>query len=149
MAQLDKWDAWFLGLARYVATASKDPSTKVGAVLVDDARRVVSLGFNGLPRGVFDMPERLTDRDLKYKMIVHAERNAIIFAGRPVTGCTLYTVPFMPCAQCAGMIIQSGIRRVITPEVKNERWEADFALTRQMFHEAGVQLVLVQEGAIA
>ncbi|NCA14162.1 MAG: hypothetical protein EBS89_08535, partial [Proteobacteria bacterium] len=76
------WDRWFLGLAHYVSTASKDPSTKVGAVIVDAERRVVSVGYNGLPRGVEDSEERLHNREVKYKMIIHAERNAILFAQR-------------------------------------------------------------------
>ena len=87
------WNKWFLGLAEYVSTASKDPSTKVGAVIVDDERRVVSLGYNGLPRGVDDTEERLNNRDLKYRIIVHAERNSLLFARGSVKGCTIYTYP--------------------------------------------------------
>lgn len=137
-----KWHYRYLDLARHVATWSKDPSTKVGAVIVDQLARPVSFGFNGLPRGVLDSPDRLNVRETKYKMIVHGERNAILFAGRSVAGCTLYTVPFMPCAQCAGMIIQAGITRVVAPRFDSERWAEDFKLTEQMFAEAGVELIL-------
>lgn len=137
------WDRWFLGLAQYVSSASKDPSTKVGAVIVDENRRIVSTGYNGLPQGVEDTDERLNNRELKYKLIVHGERNALLFASKPVHGCTLYTTPFMPCSVCAGMVIQAGIKRVVAPYSDNPRWAEDFKLTEQLFSEAEVELVLL------
>lgn len=146
MSNSNKWHNWFLGLAEYVASASKDPSTKVGAVIIDKERRVVSLGYNGLPRGVVDNDERLTDRDLKYKLIVHAERNALLFARGPVKGCTLYTWPMMPCATCCSMIIQAGITTVIAPVSDNPRWQEDMRLSQQLFQEAGVEVVLLKDG---
>lgn len=142
---LTHWDHRYLDLARYISTWSKDPSTRVGAVIADAQGRIVSVGFNGLPRGVRDTHERLNNREIKYKMIVHGERNAILFAGRSVAGCTLYTTPFMPCSVCAGMVIQAGITRVVAPYCDNERWQADFRLTEEMFKEAGVELILVPE----
>lgn len=141
------WDDWYLGLARYVSTASKDPSTKVGAVIVDPDRRVVSLGYNGLPRGVEDTPERLNDREVKYKMIVHAERNALLFASQPLKGCSIFVWPMMPCAACASMVIQKGIARVVAPLNDNPRWAGDFLLSKQLFEEASVQLSLVDFNA--
>lgn len=138
-----KWDSYFMGLARYISTASKDPSTKVGAVIVDQDRRVVSTGYNGFPRGVVDTEERLNDRDTKLKIIVHAERNAIIFARQDLRGCKLYVHPFMCCTVCAGMVIQSGITEVIAPKNDSPRWQADFQLTKIMFQEAGVMLRLL------
>ena len=137
------WNKWFIGLAQYISTASKDPSTKVGAVIVDEDRRVVSLGYNGLPRGVIDSEERLNNRDLKYKMIVHAERNALLFARGSIKGCTIYTYPMMPCAVCASMIIQSGIKKVVAPKSDNPRWIADMEMSMQLFSEAGVAVELV------
>ena len=139
------WHKWLLGLAKYISSASKDPSTKVGAVIVDEDRRVVSLGYNGLPRGVEDSEDRLHNRDLKYKLIVHAERNALLFARGSVKGCTLYTYPMMPCAVCASMVIQSGIKRVVAPVSDNPRWQEDFALSRQLFAEAGVEVLLLED----
>jgi dCMP deaminase len=139
------WNMWLLGLAKYISTASKDPSTKVGAVIVDEDRRIVSLGYNGLPRGVDDSHERLNDRDLKYKLIVHAERNALLFARGSVKGCTLYTYPMMPCATCASMVIQSGIKKVVAPQSDNPRWQGDFTLSLQLFSEAGVEVQLLKE----
>jgi dCMP deaminase len=140
------WDRWFLGLAQYVSTASKDPSTKVGAVIVDQKRRVVSVGYNGFARGVSDSQERYADRQTKYKMVVHAERNAILFAGRSLEYCTLYTWPFCPCSVCAAMVIQAGITRVVAPMASPEllqRWGEDMDLSRVMFHEAVVKVDLL------
>lgn len=139
-----KWDKWFLGLAEYVSTASKDPSTKVGAVIVDKDRRVVSIGYNGFPKGVEDSEDRLNNRDLKYQYIVHAERNALLFANKSSENCTIYTYPFMPCSVCAGMIIQSGIKKVISFYEKNSRWVDNFRISSKMFHEAGVEVVLYE-----
>jgi dCMP deaminase len=138
------WDFWLLGLAKYISTASKDPSTKVGAVIVDEDRRVVSLGYNGLPRGVEDSQDRLTNRDLKYKLIVHAERNALLFARGSIKGCSIYTYPMLPCAVCASMVIQSGIKKVVAPVSDNPRWQEDIALSMQLFGEAGVQVEFIE-----
>lgn len=142
-AAVSAWDRRFLGLARHVAAWSKDPSTKTGAVIVDSQNRVVSLGYNGLPRGVADTDARLRDRATKYKMIVHCERNAILFARQPLTGCTLYTWPFQSCAPCAAMVIQSGITRCVAPAASPDllsRWADDCDIAQQMFAEAGVVL---------
>jgi len=142
---IDKWDLRFLGLAKHVASWSKDPSTKVGAVIVDQDRRVVSLGFNGFPRGVEDDHERYADRETKLRMVVHAEKNAILFALQPLAGCVLYTWPFAPCAQCAAMVIQVGIIGVVAPEASGEllrRWGADLTTATMMYREAGVRLEL-------
>lgn len=139
-----KWDKRFIEMAALISTWSKDPSTKVGAVIVDSNKRVISVGYNGLPARVDDTEERLTNRDLKYKTIVHAERNAIIFARQDLTYSTLYTYPFMPCATCASMVIQAGITEVVAPRNDNPRWQADFELTEQLFNEAGVFLRLLE-----
>ena len=127
-------------MASLVATWSKDPSTKVGAVIVDQKRRVVSLGYNGFPKGISDN-ERLDKRETKYKMVVHAECNALLFAAKDLAGCTIYTHPFMPCPTCAGMIIQSGITRAVSLENRNHRWRGEFEMSRKMFEEAGIDLL--------
>lgn len=141
------WDKWFIGLAKYVASASKDPSTQTGAVIVDPKNRIVSVGYNGFPRGVEDKEERYQDRDLKYKLIVHCERNALLFAGKLVDGCTLYTYPFLSCSVCAAMVIQSGITRCVAPMLPDrlkERWGEDVKLSMQMFLEANVEIVFLE-----
>jgi dCMP deaminase len=139
-----KWDARYLELAKHVAQWSKDPSTKTGAVIVAPHGGVVGLGYNGFAKGVEDSPERWNDRETKYKIVVHCERNAMLFAQRDLTGSTLYTWPFMSCGPCAGMVIQAGIKRCVAPFNDNPRWQADFALTMQMFKEAGVVLDLTE-----
>ncbi|WP_304302308.1 dCMP deaminase family protein [Chromatium okenii] len=140
-----KWDDRFLSLAAEISTYSKDPSTQVGAVIVDAARRIVSTGFNGFPRGIDDDPTQLNDRDLKYRMIIHAELNAILFAQRDLSGCTIYTYPMPPCAQCAAAIIQSGIKRVVSIDptpAQRERWGGDWQIANAMYQQAGVEVVL-------
>ena len=135
-----KWDKRFLDLAKLCGSWSKDPSTQVGAVIVDGNNRIVSIGFNGFPQGVEDSEERLVDRETKYDIIVHAEANALMFANKSVEGCTLYTWPFQPCSRCAGLIIQSGINRVVSVVHDDERWKKNFTTARQLFKEAGIIL---------
>lgn len=146
-ARQRKWDLRYLTLAQHVSSWSKDPSSQVGAVIVDPTNRIVSMGYNGFPKGVADTPERYADRDLKYKMVVHAERNALLFAREDLTGCTIYTYPMEPCNVCASMIIQKGIKRVVanpTPPDKAARWADDMNIARTMFEEAGVQLDIIE-----
>lgn len=139
-----KWDGRFIDLAYFISSWSKDPSTKVGAVIVDDDHRIVSVGYNGFPQNITDN-NRLDDRDTKYKIVVHGEINAILFANKSVKGCTLYTVPFEPCPRCAGLIIQSGIKRVVSPSNANHRWEEEFKVSRELFQEAGILLEYYDE----
>ncbi len=144
MTRPDKWDLRLLGLAEHVAQWSKDPSTQVGAVIADQKHRVLSLGFNGFARGVRDLAERLGDREIKYDMIIHAERNALLFANAPVDGASVYVWPLMPCAQCAATLIQAGIGEVVAPAADAERaarWAAQIDLARTMFTEGGVNVV--------
>lgn len=132
------WDSRFMGLSKHIAAWSKDPSTQVGAVIVDKRHRIVSLGFNGFPVGVLD-DGRLLDRDIKNNLVVHAEINAILFAGRGLDGCSLYTWPLPPCCRCAAQIIQSGIRFVRAPTVEvGSRWAESCILARAMMQEAGL-----------
>ncbi len=139
------WDKRFLGLAEYVAGWSKDPSTKVGSVIVDSNNRIISTGFNGLPSGVEDTMARLDDRELKYKMVVHAERNAIIDARQSLSGYKIYVWPMMPCSVCAAMIIQTGITEVIAPLSDNPRWVDSFKLTVEMFKESNINLITIDQ----
>ena len=133
---------WAVGMAQHVATLSKDPSTQVGAVIFDDKRRFVSAGYNGFPRGVEDKAGRLENREVKYRLTQHAERNAIAFSTGDVEGGTI-VVTHPPCAQCAGAIIQAGIKHVCYPkpsEAMLKRWGEDFDWARIMFKEAGVKV---------
>jgi dCMP deaminase len=140
---MSQWDLRFLEMAKHVASWSKDPSTKVGAVIFDEQKRVVSLGYNGFPKGVDDDPKRYADRELKYRMVVHAEANAMIFAQRNLAGCSIATWPFMSCSACAAMLIQSGIKRCVAPRLSEDlasRWSESCAASTMMFAEAGVEL---------
>ena len=136
-----KWQKRFFDMAYLVASWSKDPSSQIGAVIVDEQNRVISTGFNGLPVGVKDTDERLGDRATKYKMILHAEENAIMFAKQNLNDCSIYVTKMPPCAHCAALIIQSGIKYVYVPDAEiPERWRESTELTRQMFKEAGVKI---------
>lgn len=140
---LDWQQRWAIELAEHVAKLSKDPSTQVGAVIFDPKRRIVSAGYNGFARGVYDAPERLENRDIKYKLILHAEKNAILFATTPLDNCTM-VVTHPCCAQCAAQVIQSGIKYVVWPKPEPaffERWADDYALSLAQFHEAGVRVI--------
>lgn len=139
-----KWDSRFLELATLISSWSKDPSTKVGAVIVAPDRSVVAVGYNGFPRKMYDSDELYADRETKLSRIVHAEINAIIQSNGPVRGCTLYTTPFIPCDRCAIQVIQANIERVVSPKPSDKalsRWAAAFELTRSYFKEAGVELL--------
>lgn len=135
-----KWDLRFLDLAKLIASWSKDPSTKCGAVITKD-KRIISLGFNGFASGVRDSDERLSVRDIKYKMVLHAEDNALLFAKQDLTNCTIYTWPFPPCSQCAAKIIQAGIGRVVAPTATpdlRQRWGESLSLASDMYLEANI-----------
>lgn len=140
---MSKWDQRMLDLAQQFATWSKDPSSKVGAVIVDSKRRVIGHGYNGFPRRIKDRPERYQDRAVKYPRVVHAELNAILNAVLPreLEGSTLY-VTHPSCSECAKAIIQSGITRVVWPEPIDSEWyEAHGgAVALEMFAEAGVEV---------
>lgn len=137
---MNKWDLRFLEMAQLVATWSKDPSTKVGSVIVDRDQRIVSTGYNGFARGVDDWQGHLENREEKLRRSIHAEANALLYARRDLTGCTLY-VTHPPCARCASMICQSGIKRVVAaaPDPSfAERWSEDMRSMASQFSEAGV-----------
>jgi dCMP deaminase len=139
----NKWDYRFLDLAELVSGWSKDPSTKVGAVISDKNNRIVSIGYNGFPQNIND-DNRLENRETKYKIIVHGEMNAILFANKSLQFCTLYTYPFMPCPRCASTIIQTGIKRVVSYNNMPERWKDEFELSKLLFKEAGIELKLYE-----
>lgn len=135
-----QWDKRMLHLCNTVAEWSKDPSTKVGVVIMRPDRTVASLGFNGFPPGVADTPSRYADRKIKYPMVVHAEANAIITAREPLHGYTLFG-NLAPCCDCTGMLIRAGIVRVLTPEPKKdeyERWRDSMDMAAMMMAEAGI-----------
>ena len=147
----DKWHKRFMEVAELVSTWSKDPSTKVGAIVVGPDREIRSTGYNGLVRGVDDnKPERL-ERPTKYDFFEHAERNAVYNAcliGASLKGCVIY-VTSMPCPDCARAIIQSGIKmgRTYKPEfdenAPQNTWRDKLVFSEEMFKEAGIEYLLL------
>jgi len=143
---MSKWDERFLELAKNISQWSKDPSTKVGCVIIGPNKEILTTGYNGLPRGTNDdIPDRLV-RPEKYFWFEHAERNAIYNAARigvPLLGATAY-VTLCPCMDCARGIVQSGIKRVVTVDIREtdtiQRWKEDFMRTEILFEECGVTL---------
>lgn len=136
------WDTYFISLAHLSSMRSKDPNTKVGAVIVDEMNRIVSIGYNGMPRGCSDEDfpwEREGDfLNTKYAYVVHAELNAILNSPRPVNGCTIY-VSLFPCNECAKAIIQSGIKKIVYESDKYA--DADYMIaSKTMLKKAGVEL---------
>ncbi len=151
----DRWHYHFLNMARLHSHLSKDPSTRVGSVIVNEDNLVLGMGFNGFPRGIAD-DHRLLDRDTKLKLVVHAEMNAVLGAARlgiPIKGATMYTACTddtgaiwggPPCTRCAVECIQAGIRRIIAYPAKAapSRWHEDLAFARSILIEA--QIILTE-----
>ena len=146
------WHEKFFGMVDLVKSWSHDPSTKVGAVIVDEENNVRSVGYNGFPRGVWDdQPERY-ERPIKYKWTEHAERNAIYAAARhgtPMDGCIIY-VGWFPCADCARAIVQCGIKHVNIDGRKykgnsaaDQRWAEDFFVAEHILLEGDVEFTIL------
>lgn len=143
MTDLSKWDKRFVKIAFEVATWSKDPGTKVGAVLVSD-RRIIATGYNGFPHGIMDTLERYQDRETKLGLTVHAEVNAILNAaknGASTAGSTLY-VTFPPCVSCSTAVIQAGVTRIVRPDISTspKRWRESFEAGQSLISEAGIEV---------
>ena len=137
-----RWVSRYFEIAGLVGTWSKDPSTKVGAIIVGDKGQIISQGYNGFPRGVKDSPERYNNRELKYRLVVHAEMNAILNAlynGSSVVGASIYIHNLPVCQECAKAIIQAGLARVFIDTSVNERWGEAWEISKTMFSEAGVR----------
>jgi dCMP deaminase len=140
--QTDKWNHRYLDLAAQVASWSKDPSSKIGAVAVGGKGQILSQGYNGFPRGVNDSDERYNDRPTKYKLVVHAEMNVIYNAtynGVSLDGSTIFVVGLPCCSDCAKGIVQVGIKKIVMPSQDiPDSWKDSWALSKSIFEEAGV-----------
>lgn len=135
----EKWDRRFLELAAHVASWSKDPSTKTGAVIVRANKSIAGTGFNGFPQGAKDDPALYADRTYKYDHVVHCEINALLFANEPVSGCVLYTWPFISCIRCSVQMVQAGIFHFVAPAPSADaltRWGDSFAATKKFLSES-------------
>lgn len=140
LSKPDKWDTYFFSKAITASRMSKDPSTKVGAVIENHGKEISS-GFNGFPRGVPDLASFLDDRETKIKLVEHAERNALsqaLFNSGAIQGGTMF-ITHCPCRDCAKGIIQAGIRRIKFPYYPDfeKRW--DFEFTSTMLDWGGVE----------
>lgn len=148
MSKLHKWDKRFLRIAYEVAHWSKDPSHKIGAVVVRD-KRILATGYNGFPSGVEDLDWRWRTKELKYQYVVHAEMNCIYNAasqGVNLSDTTMYVYGLPVCHECAKGIVSSGIKRVIGATDLSDgiptRWFESYKKTVAMFDEVGVYFTL-------
>lgn len=144
-----KWDRRFMDMAQLISTWSKDPSSQIGAVAVNDQRRVLATGYNGFPRGIADTEDRLNNKDEKYPRIIHAEMNALmnaLYNGVSLNGSTLYVYGLPVCPSCTKCVIQAGIKRVVIPTDRTtkgnwqEVWNTE---SLPMFKESGVQVSIL------
>jgi dCMP deaminase len=134
----------FIPVAQALASLSKDPSTKVGAMAFDAKGNVLSVGFNGFPRGVEDTKERYENRAEKLRLVSHAEANVIAQAARvgaKLEGASLLVTALYPCSTCAKLIIQSGIKKVYAPVTENDsKWFEEREVAMLLFSEAEVEV---------
>ena len=136
------WDEYFMQIAETVATKSKDPSSKMGCVIVDPRKRVVSLGYNGMLQGADESKMTLSERPMKYYFAIHSEMNALIFAHQDLTGCTVYN-RVATCENCLKYCLQAGIKRFVYKElrVKSHSTDPSHSMTSYETDEAIIRLL--------
>lgn len=139
-------DIRYLNLAKEISGWSKDPSTKVGAVIVGDKDQIISQGYNGFPRGFNDSDDIYNNKPLKYKYVIHAEANAIynaLYNGAFVEDACIYVHGLPVCCECAKAIVQSGITRVVYDSEPKEKWVQSCSDAMDIFEQAGVEVVKI------
>lgn len=119
-----EWDEYFMKIAEAVAAKSKDPSSKLGCVIVDSNKRVVSVGYNGLIQGANESKMTLKERPMKYHFVIHSEMNALLYAQKNLTGCTLYN-HIATCDNCLKHCLQAGIKRFVYKELRVNSYSTD------------------------
>ena len=136
------WDEYFMGVAILSSKRSKDPSTQVGACIVNNDKKIVGIGYNGFPIGInddeFPWGKNGNYVETKYPYVVHAEPNAILNATTSLKDCTIYVTLF-PCCECAKLIIQSGIKEIVYISDKHSHDDSTIA-SKRLFEAAGVKL---------
>jgi dCMP deaminase len=152
LMQSSMWSDKYIKLAKEISTWSKDPSTKIGAVVVGADGQILSQGFNGFPRGIKDSEERLNNRERKYELVVHGEMNAIYNAslnGVSLKDSTIYVYGLPTCNECAKGIIQVGIKKVVAmrPAKYNSDWDKSNKNAAALFKEADVTYLIKVEEA--
>ena len=135
------WDEYFMGVALLSAKRSKDPSTQVGACVVNEDKRIIGIGYNGFPRGCSDdiFPwgkESNNVLETKYPYVVHAEANAILNSSSSLKNSTVYVTLF-PCNECAKLLIQSGVKHIKYMSDKHKNQDSTKA-SKRMLEAAGV-----------
>ena len=144
--EIPSWDEIFIRQVYLSASKSRDPRTKIGSVIVRE-KNCISTGFNGFPVGVIDLEERYNNREIKLKLVSHAESNSILFAARfgiSTLGCKLYTQG-IPCNFCAKQIVQCGISEIIIHKqwpnlYYSKEWLESFEITNLIFNEVGIKI---------
>lgn len=148
-----KWHKYYIDMAKHVATKSEDRSTKVGVVIVGEDHEVLSIGYNGFPRGVVDR-EKYHERPNKYFVTEHAERNAVYNAARvgvSLKGSTCYfNWEPTPCADCCRALIQAGVRRFVGPNiafpgVSRSKWDDHFVYSKEMIEDTEIEVIIIDE----
>lgn len=139
------WDEYFIGLAQLSAKRSKDPNTKVGACLVDQNKRVIGLGYNGMPKGNDNFPWEREGKpiDTKYPYVIHAEMNAILNSTKLIKDASIY-VSLFPCSNCAKLLVQAGVIEVVYSDDKYKGTEDD-DIAQKILKESGVKVRKVKE----
>lgn len=138
----------FIDVAEAMASLSKDPSTKVAALAIDDDGMILASGYNGFPRGVDDDPALYADKEQKYARVVHAEQNLVAMAARhgiKLCGSSVLLTSLYPCRDCAKILIQVGIKKVYAPEMPpghSRIWYEHQSISEEMFNQSGVEVVL-------
>lgn len=137
-----EWDEYFMKIAETVAVKSKDPSSKMGCVIVDPKKRVVSLGYNGMLQGADESKMTLSERPMKYYFAIHSEMNAILFAHQDLTGCTIYN-RVATCENCLKYCLQAGIKRFVYKDLRVHSHSSDpsKSMTNVETDEAVVRLL--------
>jgi dCMP deaminase len=141
-------------LAMYQADLfSKDPNKKVGALFLSpESYQILSLGYNGFPRGINDKNPQRWERPTKYDYVCHAETNCIFNAGRhgtPLEGC-IAIVTLFPCKECTKALIQVGVKTLVTikPDYDHEKWGEEFKLSYDMFEEVGMNIIILEDDEV-
>lgn len=141
------WDEYFMKIAETVAVKSKDPSSKMGCVIVDQRKRVVSLGYNGMLQGANESKMTLSERPMKYYFAIHSEMNAILFAHQDLTGCTIYN-RVATCENCLKYCLQAGIKRFVYKDLRVHSHSSDpkKSMTNVETDEAVIRLLTSMPG---
>lgn len=148
MGRILSWDEYFMGVAKLSSLRSKDPNTQVGCCIVNNNKKIVAVGYNGMPIGCNDndFPWSVKEGSLektKYAYVVHAELNAILNSTQNLSGCTIY-VSLFPCHECSKAIIQSGIKEIVYADDKYFGTPSSIA-SRRMLEASGVQIRQVND----